>query len=338
MKAWHLDRPGSIDGLVLRETPTPEPGSGQLLVRVHAASINNRDLMVVHDHYGFPIPPGLVPLSDAAGTVEAVGPGVRRFAIGDRVSPTMQSGWIGGPARPEYFGTDLGGSLPGVLAQYLLVQEEAAVRLPSHLSFEEGATLNCAGVTAWSALAVPLPILPGETVLVQGTGGVALFALQFAKAFGAKVVATTSSPEKAEKLRALGADEVIDYVAVPDWHERARAFTGGVGVDRVVETGGPTTLARSLAALRVGGQLSFVGFSGGPVGPGLDPLSLLGRALRIEGIAVGSRNDYEAMNRLIEAHGIRPVIDRVFPFTEAPAALAHLAARKHIGKIVIRVD
>jgi NADPH:quinone reductase-like Zn-dependent oxidoreductase len=337
MKAYCLDKPGSIDGLVLREVPTPSPGPGEILIRIAATAINNRDLMVVHDQYGFPIPAGLIPLSDGAGIVEAVGPGVRRFAVGDRVSPTMQTGWIGGPARPEYFGTDLGGSLPGVLCQYFVVGEEAAVRLPAHLSLEEGATLNCAGVTAWVSLTWPFPVGPGETVLVQGTGGVALFALQLAKALGAKVIATTSTAEKMARLKALGADEVINYVTAPEWQEQVKAATGGIGVDRVVETGGPNTMARSVAALRIGGQLSLVGFSGG-LGPDFNPLTLLGRAIRIETISVGSRNDFEAMNRAIAAHGIRPVVDRVFPFDQARQALGHLAGRGHVGKIVIAVD
>lgn len=338
MKAYCLDTPGTIDGLVLRELPKPSPGPNDVLIRVRATSINNRDLMVVHNQYGFPIKPGLIPLSDAAGVVEAIGSNVRRFAVGDHVSPTFQTGWIGGPPRPEYWGTDLGASLPGVLAQYIVQNEEAVVRLPSHLSFEEGATLCCAGITAWAALTSPGPVAPGETVLVQGTGGVALFALQFAKAFGARVIATTSNAEKSKRLLALGADEVINYVDTSDWDAKAIALGGGIGVDRVVETGGPTTLSRSLAALRVGGQLSLVGFSGG-VGPQLDPLTLLGRGLRIETIAVGSRNDYEAMNRAIATRRIGPpVVDRVFGFDEAREALKYLAARRHIGKIVIRID
>ncbi|MET0987359.1 MAG: NAD(P)-dependent alcohol dehydrogenase [Steroidobacteraceae bacterium] len=338
MKAHCLQSPGSIDGLFLQEVPKPTPGPHDVLIRVRATSINNRDLMVVHNQYGFPIPPGLIPLSDAAGVVEAIGSNVRRFAVGDHVSPTFQTGWIGGPARPEYWGTDLGASLPGVLAQYIALHEEAVVKLPPHLSFEEGATLCCAGITAWTALTSPCPVAPGETVLIQGTGGVALFALQFAKAFGARVIATTSSDAKAKRLLTLGADDVVNYVEVLDWDQKVIALSGGVGVDRVVETGGPTTLSRSLAALRVGGQLSLVGFSGG-AGPSLDPLTLLGRGLRIETIAVGSRNDYEAMNRAITAHRMRPpVIDRVFEFDQAREALAHLAARRHVGKIVIRVD
>lgn len=337
MKAYRLDAPGSIDGLALHDVETPIAGPGEILVRVRATSINNRDLMVVHDQYGFPIRPGLTPLCDASGEVAAIGDRVRRFEVGDRVSPTMQLGWIAGPARPEYFGTDLGGSLDGVLKQFIVLPEEAAVRLPKHLSLEEGATLNCAGVTAWNSLASPVPVTAGDTVLVQGTGGVAIFALQLAKAMGARVIATTSTEQKEKRLRDLGADEVINYVTNEGWDQEVRNRTGGAGVDRVVETGGPSTLARSIACLRIGGQISLVGFSGG-FGAQLDPVSLIGRAIRIETIAVGSRADYEAMNRAIEKHQIRPVVDKVFPFSEARQALNRLKERAHIGKIVITVD
>jgi len=337
MKAYHLDRPGSIDGLVLRETPDPVVAGGDVLVRVGAASINNRDLMVVNDQYGFPIPAGLVPLSDAAGVVEAVGPDVRRLKVGDKVAPTFQLDWVGGPPRPEYWGSDLGGSLPGVLATKLVLPESAFVRTPSHLSVEESAALGCAGITAWASLTTPSPVGASDTVLVQGTGGVALFALQFAKAMGARVIATTSSAEKARFLTSLGADTVIDYVETPEWDAAAIAATGGQGVDLVVETGGPTTIGRSLSALRIGGRLALVGFSGG-FGPSLDPLSLIGRAISIQTISVGSRTDFEDMNRLIETHGIRPVIDKVFPFDQAREALEHLAQRRHRGKVVIGVS
>lgn len=337
MKSYRLDEPGTIDGLRLHDVEKPVPGPGEILVRVRATSINNRDLMVVHDQYGFPIRAGLTPLSDAAGEVETIGDKVRRFKPGERVSPTMQLGWIGGPAMPEYFGTDLGASLEGVLQQYIVVPEEAAVRVPSHLTFEEAATLNCAGVTAWTSLNNPFPVGAGDTVLVQGTGGVALFALQLAKAMGARVIALTSTAQKADKLRSLGADNVVNYVETANWDRVVRDLTAGRGVDRIVETGGPNTLALSLASLRIGGQISLVGFSGG-VGARLDPLALIGRAIRIEGPAVGSRNDYEAMNRVIETHQIRPVVDRVFAFEHAREALRHLAARAHIGKVVIRVE
>jgi len=337
LKVYKLDKPGSVDGLAIHEVDKPSPGNGEILLRVRATSINNRDLLVVRDQYGFPIPPGLVPLSDAAGEVEAIGAGVRRFKVGDRVAPAMQIGWIGGRARPEYFGTDLGGSLDGVLSQYVVVPAESAVHLPPHLSFEEAATLNCAGVTAWAALNEPYPIGPGETVLVQGSGGVALFGLQLAKAMGARVIALTSSEAKAQRLRALGADEVINYRSVPDWDQVARSLTGNQGVDRVIETGGPATIAKSLSSLRIGGQISLIGFSGGMQGASLDPVSLIGRAIRIETIAVGSRMHFEDMNRLIAAARIRPVVDRVFPFDEAAKALVYLESRRHIGKIVIAV-
>ena len=336
MKAYHLDRPGSIDGLVLRETADPGLSGNQLLVRVAAVSVNNRDLMVVNDRYGFPIPAGLIPLSDAAGVVEAVGPEVRRFKVGDHVAPTLQIDWIGGPARPEYWGSDLGGSLPGVLATKLALPETAFVPIPAHLSLEEASTLSCAGITAWSSLTRPEPIGASDTVLVQGTGGVSIFALQFAKAMGARVIATTSSSEKAEFLKSLGADIVIDYVRNPEWDQAAIAATNGQGVDLVVETGGPTTIGRSIAALRIGGRMALVGFSGG-MGPALDPLLLIGRGISIQTISVGSRTDFEDMNRLIEAHAIHPVIDKVFAFEEARDALEHLAVRRHRGKIVIRV-
>lgn len=337
MKAYHLDKPGSIEGLVLRESPDPVATGTDVLVAVRATSLNNRDLMVVFDQYGFPIPSGLVPLSDAAGEVVAVGENVRRWKVGDRVAPTFQIDWIGGPARPEYWGSDLGGSLPGVLSNRIVMPESALVAIPDHLSFEEAATLSCAGITAWTSLTTPEPVAAGETVLVQGTGGVSVFALQFAKAMGARVIATTSSADKEAWLRSIGADTVINYIDNPQWGEAVIAATGGIGVDRVVETGGPGTLPQSIACTRVGGQISFVGFSGG-VGAQLEPLSLIGRALRLQSISVGSREDFETMNRLISAAAIKPVVDKVFAFGDAHAAFHHLVNRGHRGKIVIAVD
>jgi NADPH:quinone reductase-like Zn-dependent oxidoreductase len=330
MCTYELDRLGSLDGLVLTERDIPSPSFGEVLVRVRASSLNFRDIMILNGMYPMSIPPGRVPLSDGAGEVVAVGASVKRFKVGDRVINAFFPNFFGGSFNfmPEQWVVDH----DGWLTEYKAVSAEALVAMPKHLTFEEAATLPCVAVTAWSALS---GVRAGETVLTQGTGGVSLFALQLAKALGARVIATTSSPENAARLRELGADEVIDYRASPEWGDQVRALTGGRGVDRIVEIGGPGTLAQSTKAVAYGGQVSLVGALTGMEG-GLDFMTMFLSQATFQPIATGSRRDLEDLCRVIEQHEIRPVIDRVFSFDDAKSAWSHYAGRKVTGKIVIR--
>jgi NADPH:quinone reductase-like Zn-dependent oxidoreductase len=277
---------------------------------------------------------GVVRLSDGAGEVAAIGPGVTRVKIGDRIAGCFHPRWFGGPIKRDYLTDRLGANLDGMLAEYAVLSEEAVVPVPSHLSFEEAATLPCAAVTAWVALTRDRLVTAGDTVLTQGSGGVSVFALQFARILGARVIATTSTAEKAEWLKALGASDVINYTETSDWDAKVRELTGG-GVDCVVEIGGPGTIAMSLSALAVGGHISLIGASLSPSETGLDPLLLTGRGITLGSISVGSRADFETMNRAIEMHGLHPVIDRVFPFAEAKEGYRHFEGRGHFGKVVI---
>src|SRR6202171_2411779 len=261
MRAYQLDRPGSLDGLVLAERNVPSPAVGEVLVRVRASSLNVRDLMIINGEYPMPVPPGRVPLSDGAGEVVAVGAGVTRFKAGDRVINSFFPNWFGGTfnAMPQQYVVDCG----GWFAEYKAVSAEALVAMPGYLNFEEAATLPCVAVTAWSALS---GVRAGKIVLTQGAGGVSLFAVQLAKALGARVIAMSSNPENAARLREMGVDDVIDTRNSPDWGDKVRELTGGLGVDRVVEVGGPGSLAQSVKAIAYGGQVSLVGALAGMAG------------------------------------------------------------------------
>jgi len=335
MKLYRFPRLGHIDWIEAREEPSPEPGANEVLVRVKAAGLNFRDLLIAWNRY----PAGrlkadLIPLSDGAGEVVAAGARVTRAKVGDRVSANFLQDWTGGKLQEEYLGSDLGGSLDGMLAEYVVLPQECLVHLPEYLTYEEAGSLSCAGLTAWSGLTVGTAVHPGQTVLVQGTGGVSIFALQFAKAFGARVIALTSSSAKADRLKELGADQVIDYKKTPDWDARVRALTNGRGVDRVIEVGGPVTLTKSVGSLAVGGRIAMVGFVGGPEG-NFNPLQMLGRGLSIDAISVGHREHYEDMLRAMAVHRIHPVIDRVYALDAVQDAYRRLEAREHIGKIII---
>jgi NADPH:quinone reductase-like Zn-dependent oxidoreductase len=264
---------------------------------------------------------GVVPLSDGAGEVAAIGERVTGVKVGDRIIGTFHPRWFGGPISADYLTDRLGANLDGMLADYAVLSEEALVPMPSHLSFEEAATLPCAAVTAWVALTGHRRVTSGDTVLTLGSGGVSVFALQFARILGARVIATTSSTEKAERLKALGASDVVNYRETPDWDEKVRELTNGRGVDCVVEIGGPGTIAMSLKALGVGGHISLIGASLSLSDTGLDPLLLTGRGISVGAISVGSRADFEAMHRAIAMHRLHPVIDRTFPFAAAKDAL-----------------
>ncbi|WTX00511.1 NAD(P)-dependent alcohol dehydrogenase [Streptomycetaceae bacterium NBC_01309] len=334
MRSYHLDGGTGLDRLVVREHAVPTPGPGQLLVAVRAVSLSFRELMVLRDEYVLPVKPDVVPVSDGAGEVVAVGTGVTKAEVGDRVTAGLFPSWRDGPFAAEHL-PQLGGSLDGMLTQYTLVHEDDAVPVPAHLTYEEAATLPCAAVTAWNALTGDGEgVRPGDTVVVQGSGGVSLFALQFAKALGARVVATTSSPAKAERLRGLGADEVVDYRAEPDWSARVRELTGGRGADRVVDVAG--LLEDSLRAVAVAGHVACVGFVSGTA-PLLDPRVLFGSGATVRAVAVGSRAQFLAMNRLIGEHGLRPVVDRVFGFDDARDAYRYYAEGRAFGKVVVTV-
>ena len=337
MRTYHIERFGGPDGLVLRTDSDPVPGPNDVVVRVRANALNHRDLNVMKGRYRVTPKSDLVPLSDGAGEVAAVGARVTRVKVGDRVAGTFFQRWIGGRMEAACLRSDLGGSMDGMLTEFALLHEEGVVAIPAHLSFEEAATLPCAAVTAWVSLMERARVTAGETVLTMGTGGVSVFALQFAKLLGARVIATTSSAEKAKRLRELGADDVINYREAPEWDREVLRLTNGVGVDHVVEVGGPSTLARSVTCAALGAHIVMVGILGG-AGEMFDPTLLRGKSLVLRTISVGSRQSFEAMNRAIELHRVRPVIDRAFRFSQAAEAYRHVASGQHFGKVVIAGD
>ena len=322
-----------IDNVVWREVAEPQPGPGQVLVRMRAASLNYRDYLVAMGRYNPKMPLPRVPLSDGAGEVIGLGTGVTRFALGDRVSGSFMQSWLSGPYRDEYGKSALGGAIDGVLAEQIVFGETGLIAVPSHLSFEEAATLPCAGVTAWNALFENGAIRAGDTVLVQGSGGVSVFALQFAKAAGARVIATSSHLEKMEKLRSLGADWVLNYKETPEW---GKAIAKAGGVDHVVEVGGAETLEQSLIAVRGGGKVSVIGILSG-VSASLNIAPILHKHLRMQGIYVGSHSMFESMNRALTQNQIRPVIDSVYEGAQIQEALRFMESAGHFGKIVIRL-
>jgi NADPH:quinone reductase-like Zn-dependent oxidoreductase len=333
MKAFEIQGGFGFEALRLVDRPEPQPGPGQVLVRIRAASLNYRDLLVVKGQYNPRMPLPRVPLSDGAGEVVAVGPGVSEWSAGDRVAGCFFQDWTAGPLSDRAAKSALGGALDGVAAELVAFRERGLVRIPAHLGYEEAATLPCAAVTAWQAL-IEGGLRPGESALTLGTGGVSLFALQFAKLAGARVILTSSSDEKLARAQQLGADLGINYRSTPEWDRRVREFTAGEGVDHVVELGGAGTLPLSLRAVRPGGRINLIGVLTGAAGE-VNPLPAVMKGLTVQGIYVGPRSTFEALVRAIEQHGLRPVIDRTFPFAELPEALAHMASGRHFGKIVL---
>jgi NADPH:quinone reductase-like Zn-dependent oxidoreductase len=334
MRSYVIPSPKGIDSLTLVERPDPTPGPRQVLVRVHATSLNYRDLLTVEATYSRAAPKAdLIPLSDGAGEVVAVGPGVSRVKTGDRVAGCFMQKWIGGAIDESAQASAMGGAIDGMLTEMAVLEEDGVVKLPAGLSFEEGATLPCAAVTAWHALVEIGNLKAGDIVLIQGSGGVSIFALQFAKMAGARVIATSSSAAKAERLKEMGAEAVIDYRATPDWDQEAMKLTGGRGADVIVEVGGAGTLPRSFTAARLGGRIAVIGLLTGMAQ--IDPMPILRRNLRVQGLYVGSKQMFESMNRAIEAGSLKPVIDKVFPFAQAKEAYRHLKSQSHFGKIVI---
>ncbi|HYH47095.1 MAG TPA: NAD(P)-dependent alcohol dehydrogenase [Thermoanaerobaculia bacterium] len=335
MRAWEIGRFG-LEKLALVERPDPQPGPGQVVVRVRAASLNYRDLMTIQGTYNPKQKLPLIPGSDGAGEIVAVGPGVRRVRVGDRVCSVLAQHWVAGEPTRERVRSSLGGPFDGVLAELALLSEDGVVPAPAHLSDEEAATLPCAALTAWNALVTEGRVTAGDTVLVQGTGGVSLFALQIARLIGARVIVTSSSDDKLARALELGAAEGINYRTVPDWGGRAKELTGGRGVDHVIEVGGAGTLQQSLRALRFGGRISLIGVLAG--GTAEIPLALIFmQKASVQGIIVGDRDSFEAMNRALELHQLHPVIDSTFAFDQVPAALERMASGRHFGKIVIEV-
>jgi NADPH:quinone reductase-like Zn-dependent oxidoreductase len=334
MRVIELQDAFGIDHLKLTERPDPALGPGQVLVRMRAFSLNYRDLLLVKGQYNPRLKFPFVPLSDGAGEVVAVGAGVARFKPGDRVAGAFMQRWVEGELTEAKAKSALGGAIPGVAAEQMVFEERGLVAVPTHLSFEEAATLPCAAVTAWNALVAAGGIKAGDSVLIQGTGGVSLFALQFARLLGARVIATSSSDAKLARVRELGASDGINYKETPEWGNQVRELTG-VGVDHIVEVGGAGTLGESLRAVRVGGHIALIGVLSG-AGP-FNPTPILMKGVRVQGIFVGSRAMFEAMNRAITLHEMRPVIDRVFPFEELPAALRHMESGAHFGKICVKV-
>ncbi len=335
MKALQLRDAFGIDSLQLVDLPDPTPGAGQVLVRVKALSLNYRDLMMVKGIYNPKLKLPITPLSDGAGEIVAVGPGVTRVKVGQRVAGTFFQNWIAGTLTDAAGKSALGGGGLGVGAELVVLAEDGVVSVPAHLSDVEAATLPCAALTAWNALVDKGNVKAGDTVLLQGTGGVSLFALQFAKMHGARVIITSSSDAKLARAKALGADEVINYKTHANWDEIARQLTAGVGVDHVVEVGGAGTLGQSLKAVRTAGSIYLIGVLSGNAA-GVNPVPILMKQIRVQGIFVGSREMFEAMNRAIAFAQMPTVVDRVFPLAEAQAAFRHLESGQHFGKVCLQ--
>jgi len=333
MKIYRYPKLG-LENLTLAECDEPKPAPGEVVVKFHAASLNYRDLLFADGLYNLRPHLPAVPVSDGAGEITAIGEGVTKWKVGDRVCPSFFQGWIEGPRTAEKSHSALGaGELDGVLREYGAFYEEGLVRIPGDLSYAEAATLPCAAVTAWHALVSVGNLKAGDTVLTLGTGGVSIFAIQLAKLMGARVIATSSSDEKLARVRTLGADETINYRTTPDWDKEALRLTHGVGVDMVVEVGGAGTLAKSVNATRVEGLVALIGVlaSGG----GFDPMRVLMKSIHLQGIFVGSRRMFEGMNKAITINGLKPVIDKTFAFDQAREALEYMRSGSHFGKIVI---
>ncbi|KAL8907627.1 MAG: hypothetical protein Q9207_001278 [Kuettlingeria erythrocarpa] len=342
-KQWTVVGKSGFDSLKLDEkAQIPQLGNYDVLVKFHYVSLNYRDLAIPKGKYPFPIKDNVVPGSDGAGTVEAVGDRVTRFKLGDKVLTLFNQAHYAGPISVEIISTGLGGVIDGTLRQYGSFEENGLVHMPSTLDFKQGSTLPCAALTAWNALygLESKALKPGQTVLTQGTGGVSIFALQFAKAAGARVIATTSSNSKADTLRSLGADVVINYKTDPQWGEAAtKASPHGLGVDHILEVGGPSTMAQSLKAIKPEGVISIIGFLGGYSKEQPSFLECLNNICTVRGVMVGSRLQFEAMNEAIDANGLKPVVDeKVFALEELKEACQYMWEQKHFGKLTVKID
>lgn len=337
MKAYVINEFG-IDNLSIQEIPTPEPAAGEVLIKFHAASLNFRDLMVVKGVYNPRMKMPAVPFSDGAGEIVAVGENVTKWNVGDRVMPIFVQQWFDGEANDKNRRTALGAGAEwdGVLREYGSFDQESIVAVPEHLSYEEASTLPCAAITAWHAIVESGKAKAGETLLTLGTGGVSIFALQFAKMLGLEVISTSGSNEKIEKLKELGADHTINYRETPDWHKTVLEITNKVGVDHVIEVGGAGTVSRSINAVRTSGHVALIGALTG--GEGIDPVSIFMRLIRLQGVFTGSRRMFEDMNKAISENKIKPVIDTVFEFGDVVSALKYMESGSHFGKIVVKIS
>lgn len=335
MKTYEIQEFG-IENLALVERETPQPKETEVLIKFHAASLNYRDLMMVKGWYNPKLKMPLVPFSDGAGEVAAVGEAVTKWKIGDRVMPIFMQGWIDGAVDFQKARTALGGDVDGVLREFGAFDENGLVCIPEHLSYEEAATLPCAAVTAYHALFCSGSLKPDETVLLQGTGGVSIFGLQFAAHFGAKTIITSSSDEKLKRAEKLGANELINYKEREDWDRAVLELTAKRGVDHIVEVGGAGTMKKSVASVKMGGHIAVIGVL--TQGEGINPVSILQKSIKLQGIYVGSRQMFEDMNRLISQNSIKPVIDKVFDFAEVKEALKYMEDGAHFGKIVVKIQ
>ncbi len=336
MRALEASAPWGLDHLKVVERADPQPGPGQVLLRMRAVSLNYRDLLMVNGVYGRGPTTGatITPFSDGCGVVEAVGPGVHRVAVGDRVSTLFFQNWNAGRPTLEKLSSSLGFPIPGAGAELQVFSQEGVSKVPDFLTDQQVATLPCAALTAWRGLMEDARLEPGDTVVLQGTGGVSIFGLQFAKAAGYRTVITSSSNEKLERAKALGADHLVNYRETPEWSKPVRAATGGVGADFIMEVGGAGTIQQSLRAIRIGGHIAIIGVVAGAA-DGINPAVLIGNSARMQGLSVGSRETFEAMCRAIELHRIGPVVDKVYPWTEARAAFSAMQGGEHFGKIVL---
>ena len=336
-KQYRLVRSGEHGyKLELTDAPVRAPGAGEVLVHVRAASLNRRDVFVMKGQYRMAPRESLVPLSDGAGEVVALGKGVTRFRVGDHVAAIFFQSWLRGRPPADPAASALGGDLDGMLTQYITLSEQGLVKLPDYLSFEEGATLPCAGVTAWNGLVTRGQMQTGDYVLLEGTGGVSLFGLQFAVAAGAKPIITSSHDEKLQRARALGAVGIINYKTTPGWDKAVRELTGGAGVQEILEVGGKDTLPHALASLAPGGHIALIGGLSG-FGGNVPAVALMGSNATVSGMYVGSRENFEAMNAFLAQHRIKPIIDKVFDFSDAQAAYDLMESDNFFGKIVIRM-
>ncbi len=327
----------AIDAIRQSKRVTPALGPLDVLVRMKAASLNYRDIIVALGVYNRGIKLPRIPLSDGAGEIVEIGSAVTRYKVGDRVSPNFMTEWLAGPINPTVKASDLGGTIDGVLREYAVFNEKSLVRIPEHLSFEEAATLPCAALTAWNGLIENGNLRAGETVLVMGTGGVSIFALQLALLSGAEVIATTSNDEKMKRLQKMGAAHVINYKKTPDWEKEVVKYTCGRGVDHVVEIGGAGTLAKSAISVKLGGHISLIGVLADPKQKSDFEISLLMKAVKLQGVFVGSVEMYERMNSAIALHKMKPVIDKTFKANQIIEALKYQQSGAHFGKIVIKI-
>ncbi|THD63267.1 NAD(P)-dependent alcohol dehydrogenase [Phenylobacterium sp.] len=336
MRALNVAEPWGVDRIEVVEAPDPAPGPGEVLVRMRAVSLNYRDLLMAQGLYGR-LPGGtetITPFSDGCGIVEAVGAGVTRVKPGDRVATMFFQRWISGPPNLDKLNSSLGSPIPGAGRELAVFSADGVSKVPDFLSDQQVATLPCAALTAWRALFEDADLRPGDMVVLQGTGGVSVFGLQFAHAAGFRTLITSSSDDKLERARALGADHLVNYRQTPEWSGPVREATGGVGADMIIEVGGRGTIEQSIRAIRIGGHIAIVGVVGG-FGSAFNPAILISNSAKLQGLSVGSRDMFEAMCRFIDLKKIAPVVDKVFPWTEAQAAFKAMQGGEHFGKIVL---